>query len=154
MDIFDKIEKDINKVAGLKKSERIDKLNVVSEKLKAYASTLQEMWADLDNEIKESRMGSGYDSKETLARLDKIVEALVNLKATSATAVKIPAPNVSVKAPDVRLFPEIKVPAINVPKSNVTVTMPKMAMITKWKFTIIRDRKIGLINEIIAEKFE
>ena len=70
---------------------------------------------------------------------------------------KAPEVNVKVDPPAVN----VESPAVNVEAPKVTVEAPKVTVeaapadtATKWKFTIIRDYRNGLIETVNAERIE
>ena len=89
---------------------------------------------------------------------DKVLKELMGfIKALLSKEVQKPEVNVKVDPPAVN----VESPAVNVEAPKVTVEAPKVTVeaapadtATKWKFTIIRDYRNGLIETVNAERIE
>jgi len=130
MDIFDKITK-----------TKEDVSNIVSK-------TIEEVKEDPKPPTKNETVRM---LKKIAKSLDKIVPAKQPNITVTPSKVMTSSPNVNVKAPDVHIFPEIRVPKIKIPEAVVTVNVPKAEYPKKWVFKISRNSG-GFIDEIVAER--
>ena len=91
---------------------------------------------------------------ELLLKLLARIESLID-KPILPPQISVAAPQVNVSAPNVTVsVPKADPPAVNVAAPNVTVETAPVEKTKKWKFTIIRDFRNGLIETVNAERIE
>ena len=90
-----------------------------------------------------SKIPDADTSDSTLKELVGFIKALLSRKALE------PVVNVKVEPPSVNVAP----PSVNVAAPNVTVEA-SVETAKKWRFTIVRDFRTGLIETVNAERIE